>query len=67
MKLRDIFFGSLTVSSSLILHFPFMVIAFVLALFSDKINEIPSLNSLAWLFFYVHLTIVLIFCIYSDL
>lgn len=67
MKLRDIFFGSLTVSGSLLLHFPFMLIAFFLGLFSDNINDIPSLNWLTWLFFYVHLTIVLIFCIYSDL
>ena len=67
MKLKDIFFGSLTVSCSLVLHFPFMLISFYMALFSDNINSIPSLNWLTWLFFSVHITIVLIFCIYSEI
>jgi len=67
MKLKDIFFGSLTVSGSLVLHFPFMLISFFLAQYSDKINSIQSLSWLAWLFFRMHLTIVLIFCIYSEI
>lgn len=63
MKLKDQLVGPLSVSGSIVIHFPFMVVALFLALISPYVNEIPSLNWLTWLFFFVHLTIVLIFSI----
>jgi hypothetical protein len=60
MKLKDIIFGSFSISLSAILHFPFMLMAFTLAVLSDSINDITTFNSLVWLFFWMHLTIVVV-------
>ena len=60
MKLKDIIFGSFSISLSTFIHFPFMLMAFTLAVLSDSINDITTFNSLVWLFFWMHLTIVVV-------
>ena len=66
MKLKDIFYGSQAVGGTLLFHFPFMIASLILAIKSHDYNYIDAITNLAWLYFFIHLAIVLTFCITTE-
>ena len=51
---------------TLLFHFPFMLASLILAIKSDDLNQIDGITNLAWLYFFVHLAIVLTFSIIIE-